>query len=108
MADGDVRLRMMRRDDIAAVMAVERGSYSSGWPSTAFERVPTQNAMARYVVLEEDGRLAGFAGLWLMVDAAHIVTVGVLPERRGRGYGRLLVHGLISVAAEAGMENATL
>lgn len=44
---------MMRREDMAEVMAVERAAYSSGWPATAFERELTQNAMARYLVLRK-------------------------------------------------------
>ncbi len=95
---------------MADVMAVERAAYSAGWPSTAFERELTQNAMARYVVLREsaDGPVAGFGGIWLMVDEAHVVTVAVLPDVRGKGYGRALVHGLLNVAIEHNMALATL
>lgn len=102
---------MMRREDMAEVMAVERAAYSQGWPPTAFERELTQNAMARYIVLRKagsDDAIAGFAGLWLMVDEAHVVTVAVLPEERRLGLGRALVHGLIHVALTHGMSSATL
>src|SRR5690349_12579815 len=34
--------------------------------------------------------LAGYAGLWLMVDEAHVTTIGVRPQFRGKGYGELL------------------
>ena len=96
--------------DMAEVVTVERASYSAGWPSTAFERELTQNAMARYVVLRqgETNRLAGFAGLWLMVDEAHVVTVAVLPEVRRQGYGRALIHALMAVAIGHDMAAATL
>jgi len=101
---------MMHPADVAEVMAVERASYSAGWPATAFERELTQNAMARYVVLRDpaSSAVAGFAGLWLMVDEAHVVTVAVVPEFRRRGYGRALVHGLVDVAIEHQMALATL
>src|SRR5512135_3101311 len=102
------RLRRMVPADVRAVMAIERASFSSGWPSTAFERELSQNEMARYVVLEDEGELVGFAGLWLMLDEAHVVTVAVLPEHRGKGFGRLLVHGLLGVARESEMSVATL
>ena len=103
----------MRPKDVAAVMAIERRSFSAGWPATAFERELAQNKMARYLVLEGQGKgavdgIVGFAGVWLMVDEAHVVTVAVVPEQRGKGYGRLLVHGLIGVASEHGMQVATL
>lgn len=100
----------MEPGDIPEVMALERAAYSKGWPATAFERELTQNAMARYVVLRESGtgRMLAFGGLWLMVGEAHIVTVAVIPEEQRRGYGRAVVHGLIELAADSGMEAATL
>lgn len=103
-------LSMMTPGDIPEVMAVERAAYSAGWPPTAFERELAQNAMARYVVVRESpgAPLAGFAGLWLMVDEAHVVTVAVVPEARSKGLGNLLVHGLVLVAVEHGMALATL
>jgi ribosomal-protein-alanine N-acetyltransferase len=97
--------------DIPAVIAVERAAYATGWPSTAFERELTANAMARYLVLRhepEADHLLAFGGLWLMVEQAHIVTVAVLPEHQRRGFGRLVLHGLLELAATAGMDSATL
>lgn len=100
---------MMQSADMGEVMAVERSAYAAGWPVTAFERELTQNAMARYVVLRApEGGVAGFAGLWLMVDEAHVVTVAVLPEERRKQYGRALVHALMTVAIEHQMALATL
>lgn len=105
-------LRMMRAEDVGRVAEVERESFSEAWPATAFERELRQNATARYIVLEGDEagapEIRGFAGLWLMVDEAHVVTVAVSPRFRGRGYGRLLVHGLVEVARAHGMSVATL
>jgi ribosomal-protein-alanine N-acetyltransferase len=107
------RLRKMSANDLPAVLAVERAAYESGWPATAFERELAHNEMARYVVLErfaEDGSaaIAGFGGIWLMVDQAHIVTVAVAPVYRRLGFGRLLVHGLINLAIDSAMSSGTL
>ena len=102
----------MRPADVPAVIAVERLSFAVGWPHTAFERELSGNTMARYIVLEAaaagGASLAGFVGIWLMVDEAHIVTVAVVPEQRGHGFGRLLVHGLVSLARQNAMDVATL
>src|SRR5205085_2976308 len=58
-------------------------------------------------VLRHDGptaprriTLAGYAGLWLMVDEAHITTIGVRPQFRGRGYGELLLVALVEAALD--------
>lgn len=106
-------LRTMLPGDVAEVMAIEQVSFEAGWPATAFERELSQNQMARYIVAEQvasdsSRQLAGFAGLWLMLDEAHVVTVAVLPQLRGRGIGRLLVHGLIELARDSAMSVATL
>lgn len=98
----------MTARDVPEVLAVERDAFTTGWPPTAFEREVTQNQMARYVVLREGGPIVGFAGLWLMVDQAHVVTVAVAPGARGKGFGRLLLYHLLQLARREGMASATL
>jgi len=108
---------MMRMTDIPAVAAIERTAFSEHWPQTSFERELAVNSAARYITLvqtrperqhEGDGEAAGFAGLWLMLDEAHVVSVAVAPALQGNGFGRLLLHGLIDVARKHQMSVATL
>lgn len=103
-----VEIRGMTVGDVPGVVEIERQAFTSGWPPTAFRRELEHNALARYIVLLEGGRLVGFAGVWLMVDEAHVVTVAVSPDRQRRGYGHLLVHALLEVARREGMAAATL
>ena len=55
-----------------------------------------------------DETLMGYAGTWLMVDEAHITTIAVRPEYRGKGLGELLMVGLIEKAMEIGARWMTL
>lgn len=104
-----LRLRAMEVADIPQVVRVENDSFSAGWPKTAYERELTLNETAHYLVLErEREQLAGFAGMWCLLDEAHVVTVAVSPDDRGRGYGKLLVHALLDRALSLGMQVATL
>jgi ribosomal-protein-alanine N-acetyltransferase len=50
----------------------------------------------------------GYAGLWLMVDEAHITTIAVRPECRGKGLGELVLCGLVDTALEVGARIMTL
>jgi len=104
------QLTYLRPEDFPEVEAIEASSFEAGWTPTAFQREIETNRLARYIVVREggSGRIVGFAGLWLVVDEAHIVTVAVSPEERRHGYGRLLVHGLIELARAEGMDSATL
>jgi ribosomal-protein-alanine N-acetyltransferase len=42
--------------------------------------------------------IIGFAGMWLAFDEAHITTIGVDPEYRGRGLGELLLVAMFDEA----------
>lgn len=143
---------------IPAVNAIERLSFSSAWPASAYKREIERNQMAYYAVAqrteeagepkreprflidehagrEPDGMLArlarrllgdapslvvdadvaqdletivGYAGLWLMVDSAHVTTIAVDPPYRGEGIGELLLVGLIDKAIALGAREMTL
>ncbi len=98
----------MTLDDIDAVQEVERASFPVPWPANAFRHELTQNRNARYVVAREGADVIGYAGLWLMVDEAHITTFAVLPEHRRRRVGERMLQRLFDVAEEMGAEWLTL
>jgi ribosomal-protein-alanine N-acetyltransferase len=98
----------MRMGDVPAVLEIERLSFSSPWPAYAFEQELTTNRLAHYVVARSDGRAVGFAGIWLMVDEAHVTTFGVHPDHRRRGVGRRLLLRLAELAIELGTARMTL
>jgi ribosomal-protein-alanine N-acetyltransferase len=52
--------------------------------------------------------IAGFLGIWYMVDEAHIVAVGVRNELRGQGIGELLLIAAIEQAIQMNAKAATL
>ncbi|HEX2193425.1 MAG TPA: ribosomal protein S18-alanine N-acetyltransferase [Candidatus Limnocylindria bacterium] len=102
----------MRTADIAQVQEVERLSFATPWPSYAFEQEITGNRLARYVVARlgprPDDRVVAFAGVWLMVDEAHITTFAVHPEFRRQGVGRRLMVRLLDLALELRATRLTL
>ena len=52
--------------------------------------------------------VAGFLGVWYMVDEAHIVSVGVRRLYRGQGIGELLLIGAIEQAMASGVSAVSL
>lgn len=52
--------------------------------------------------------IVGYAGMWLMVDEAHVTTIAVDPAYRGEGIGELLLLALLDHAWEIGADTATL
>ncbi len=53
-------------------------------------------------------RVVGYAGLWLMVDEAHITAIAVAPPYRGLGVGELLMLGMVDIARDIGAQYLTL
>ncbi|GHO91383.1 ribosomal-protein-alanine acetyltransferase [Reticulibacter mediterranei] len=52
--------------------------------------------------------IIGFAGLWLMVDEAHITTIAMHPNYRRQGLGEFLLVSLIDIAYDIGAKWVTL
>lgn len=52
--------------------------------------------------------IIGFAGMWSLYDEAHVTTIGVVPEYRGRGLGELLFLAMVEEAIRRGVTWLTL
>ncbi len=98
----------MRHDDVPAVHEIERLSFRTPWPAYAFEQELRGNRLARYVVARAGDRVVGFAGVWLMVDEAHVTTFGVHPDWRRQGIGRQLLLNLAELSVAIGARRMTL
>lgn len=104
----EIIVRPMTVEDLDGVMSVEFDSFLTPWSRTAFEEELTQNRLARYIVAEENGNIAGYAGTWLVINEAHVTNVAVSGQHRRQGIGRLLMEKLMELARDSGMDSMTL
>ena len=97
-------LRDMRRDDLAAVLDIERRSFAQPWSRAFFEK-ELATPFARLVVVEEEAvprpHVVGYACRWRVTDEVHLLNVAVHPERRGFGIGRVLVEAVLDESRAA-------
>lgn len=98
----------MTAEDIPAVHAIESASFPTPWPPYAFRQELETNRLARYLVVRAGERVIAYAGIWLMVDEAHVTTFAVLPAYRRRGIGGLLLVELMELSADLGAVVCTL
>jgi ribosomal-protein-alanine N-acetyltransferase len=103
----DLTITRMYADDVPEVMEVDRHCFRTPWSENAY-RSELKNASAYYLVARLEGSLVGFAGAWLVMDEAHITTLGVHPVHRGRKIGERLLAGILAEAIQRGVRRASL
>jgi len=114
-----LNLRYMRLPDIPEVSAIDRMAFDPPWSPRSYQYEVTESNYSHMVVLEKtsDERkpvsnwrriignfgvlpestsvIMGYGGLWNIVDEAHISTIATHPQFRGKGWGEVLLVGMI-------------
>ena len=101
-------IEAMRLEDVDEVQRIEQASFSTPWPSNAYRSELQTNRLASYLIARIDETIVGYAGLWLMVDEAHITTFAVHPDHRRRRIGERLLQRLFEIAVAMNAEWLTL
>lgn len=100
-------IRLLDKDDVNALCALEEICFTSPWSKEAFMG-EFDNGVARYFGLFLGEELAGYIGVWLVLDEGHITNVAVAPQWRRQGYGEKLLKHLITFCASMGIVWMTL
>ncbi len=123
-------LRRMRVEDIPQVVQIDEQSFPSPWSPRTYEFEITNRETSHLVVLEAPNQLVqprgvggllrrllgskaspqiiGYGGCWLIAGEAHISTIAVHPDYRGRGLGELLLTGMLQRAMNLNGEYSVL
>lgn len=104
--------RPMREEDIAEVMEIERHSFPYPWPESAYRNEIRYGINSLFYILQpyppepsptnwwdrflrrrqrERAPVIGYVGMRLLPAEAHITTIAVHPEWRGRGLGKYIL-----------------
>ena len=109
-------LRYMRLPDIPEVTVIDQHSFDPAWSARSYQFEISESTYSYMVALEfedaklipgwrrlvpglnggsDNRRIVGYGGLWNIMDEAHISTIATHPEYRGRGWGEILLAGMI-------------
>ena len=67
-----------------------------------------ENPFAFLYVYEEDGRVIGYADLWITYEQAQLANIAVMKEAWGKGIGTALLDYCVKQANEKGCEVLSL
>jgi ribosomal-protein-alanine N-acetyltransferase len=90
----------MRIADLDVLLAYEQAMFGTeAWSRRSYLDELADTEFRYYLVAESPtGEVLGDGGLMTIGETAQILTVGVVPQHRRAGVGKLLVRGLIAEA----------
>ena len=102
-------IRAIREEDVRGLLEIETLCFPMPWSEESILHDVKENPVARWLVLDDgEGRVLAYAGMWFVLDEAHVCNVAVHPDFRRMGYGRRIFEALIELAMENSMSMMTL
>jgi len=97
-------LRTMMPADLEAVLGLEHALFGAeAWSRQMLEGELAARPRSRYyLVADQDGVIAGYAGLLVAATQADVLTLAVAVDRWGQGTGSALLEALLAEAARRG------
>ena len=95
----NVLLRPATGDDLASLVSLEAQTFSAPWSETALaSHIAAGHALT--LLLLEDETPVGYLLAGFSPPEGELYRIGVLPDRRRRGYGRRLLDWFFRTAEE--------
>lgn len=102
-------IKPMEQIDINAVVAIEEESYGlHHWSKESFFNELSNDLAKYFCVFNEDGVLVGYAGIWRILEEAHITNISVKPDFRRKKIGETLLKTIIDFCYREGVKYLTL
>lgn len=103
----NIRISPLEERHLPRVLEIEVSSQSCPWSEESFRNeIKTDHGI--FIVAEEGTEIVGFAGVWVVVDEAHIITVAVDEDHRRKGVANKLITELLLRAQSVGATCSTL
>lgn len=105
---GKVSIRKMQITDVERIIEIEKVSFATPWTYDIFYHELIENHYAHYYVIEWEGIVVGYAGMWVVIDETQITNIVILPEYRGKQLGKRLFQHMLSTAITHGTKQLSL
>lgn len=103
-----ITIEPMTLEDLEAVSRIEKDAFDQPWSAQSFRTEVIKNDMAHYLVARVGERVAGYGGIWVIFDEAHLTTLAVGKPYRRCGVGAALLKALMKRSAELGARRISL
>ncbi len=100
-------IRLMEHKDISAVAELERQAFSMPWSEKALEESLSQEYYI-FLVAEILGEVAGYMGLYRVLDEGDVTNITVAEGYRRQGIGQALLTEMLRLLQEKGIRLVNL
>lgn len=102
-------IRAIREEDVQQIHEIEALCFAMPWSVESILHDVKENPVARWLVMDDgNGRVMAYAGMWFVLDEAHVCNVAVHPDYRRMGHGKRIMDALIAMAKANSMALMTL
>lgn len=102
------RIVTMDEHHLDDVLQIEKVSFPTPWTKEAYYSELKENSFAYYYVCLAGEQVVGYAGMWIIIDEAHVTNIAVHPAFRGQKIAQALLIHLFEEAIRLGAERITL
>jgi len=102
-----ITLQTIDNSLLPQVLELDRICFDGLWTEDGYQR-EIDSPNSELIAITIDNHLIGYGCFWAIVDEAHITIIGIHPDYRSQGLGKLILLALLDRACQREMKHATL
>lgn len=91
-----IQISNMSISDLDSIKDILETDFDDFWNYNIFKS-ELENINSKYIVAKLGTEIVGFAGIWVVIDEAHITNIVTKKAYRGKGVGNILLENLIDL-----------
>ena len=105
----DVLIRKAEERDLDQIAELEKVCFPEDpWSCASFYNEIVENDRTLYLTAWDGEKIAGYMGIWEILDEGHITNVAVSPLYRRQGIGEKLIDEILRITSMHGIKSWTL
>ena len=101
-------IRKAEEKDVKEIAELEKICFQDPWSEESVRYDAIENKLSFYLIAEIEGHVAGYIGIWQILDEGHITNVAVAPEHRRKHVASAMMEVMIDVTGKADINCYTL
>ncbi len=104
----EFRIRLAKMTDLHNICVIEDDSFQEPYPPSLFEKLLHECPTSFFVAASQPDRLVGYCVSSINGKFAHLISIAVLRDQRGKGVGSALLDTLLKRLEARGVKELNL